>query len=207
MQYATVPGIIPGRFLPLPHSLFTSTLVLYEVPESCADRADVRTYMTCTAIRHSTAPSLSRTRRLEENNGDAERIARNSRAKPECTRAEIVEIPSLAGRGIGGGVGHGGNAQKLPIKTTEAPAPLSALRYSHQRHSPALRTLQLPQKFAPRHLHVTMRGSPPAARHSFAAAWSRGMILPLGGSGLGFDSRSGPFFFLLRKREQPDAIT
>ena len=27
------------------------------------------------------------------------------------------------------------------------------------------------------------------------AAWSRGMILPLGGSGLGFDSRSGPYFW------------
>ena len=41
------------------------------------------------------------------------------------------------------------------------------------------------------------------------AAWSRGMILPLGGSGLGFDSRSGPFFFVpflfVRLRDEIDA--
>ena len=36
------------------------------------------------------------------------------------------------------------------------------------------------------------------------AAWSRGMILPLGGSGLGFDSRSGPFF-LFCLRDEIDA--
>ena len=43
------------------------------------------------------------------------------------------------------------------------------------------------------------------------AAWSRGMILPLGGSGLGFDSRSGPFFFFVpflfvRLRDETSAI-
>ena len=35
---------------------------------------------------------------------------------------------------------------------------------------------------------------------SCEAAWSRGMILALGASGRGFDSRSGPILTLLRYR-------